>query len=329
MTTTDIPRPDWKWVGPIAEFVCSWCASFFHAHLGRSVTSNRFCSPECRRARHLERERTRDRLRERSPARVLHLRAQNRVWAAAHRNVTRANPWLRGAPPYSPSLPCVSLDIAVTPLPKWPLSLRNMRGIHGALTTLFAGALGLRHRSRMPTFAPRIHDGTGLRVIVWDDRALGLDGAVYQGTLWDRPTLFRVEDAVEVPAPVVARRGRQRVRLTTVTPVVTNRDSNSGPEKKPTAEGIRNILRGEFLSLFGLERLREGEVQVELLSANVQTVNCELGGKYPAFAGWTGDVELEVNAPTLWLLLAAERVGFGSRAAFGYGQICTEVLGNE
>lgn len=310
---------------PEAEILCTQCLRVFRAPLGRTMTCNRFCSEACRRDRKREGNRRRDRVRELDPARVLYRRERCKAWAATHRNVTRSNPWLLGAPPFAPTLPCVSLDISVDPLPKWPLQMRNMRGIHGAVTGLLGHTLGLQHQHRMPNFATRLHDTGKLRVIVWDERAAGLCDGAYNGVLWDRPTVFRIEDAVEVTAPKVTRRGRQRVRLTALTPVVISQDGHSKPCPRPSKDTIHHSLTGSFLDRFGLGRIRD-EVRCEVTAIRTEPAHVNLGGKYRSVTGWTGEVDLEVNASALWLLLAAEKVGFGSRTAFGFGQIHVEVL---
>ena len=57
-----------------------------------------------------------------------------------------------------------------------------------------------------------------------------------------------------------------------------------------------------------------------------QPAHVPLGDKYGTVHGWVGHVDLEVNASALWLLRAAEAVGFGSRTAFGFGRIVVEEL---
>lgn len=330
--------PPWRWVGPVAEFVCHWCAGIFSAPMSRSIKANWFCGNECRTQCTTARRRLYDRRRNATPHRRSYKRAwcnqpervdarreYARRWRAEQR--AKADPWWCAAPECGPTLPCVSLDLSFSPAPKWPLDLRNMRGVHGALTTLFDGALGLRHRPRWPTFAPRLHGPDTLRVIVWDRAALDLCGSAYEGALYDRPTRFRVEDAVEVAAPVVTRCGRQRVRLTAITPVVISKNANAGPETRPSADAIRHSLSQEFLARLGLDIAEHRDrVMVEVISSRTEAVRCDLRGKYPPFHGWTGDVELEVNAPALWLLLAAEKVGMGSRTGFGLGQVVVTEL---
>lgn len=307
-----------------AEVLCRFCLCVFWCSPS-AVWRSAFCSDECRKGRKTERNRARDRHREGLPDRLLANRIRNRAWAETHRNVRRVNPWLHGAPPFGPTLPCVALDISVDPLPKWPLQMRNMRGIHGAITGLLANTIGLRHGHRLPTFATRLHDTGKLRVIVWDEQAAGLCDGVYNGVLWDRPTAFRIEDAVEVAAPKVTKRGRQRVRLTALTPVVISQDGHSKPCPRPSKDTIHHSLAGSFLDRFGLARIRD-EVRCEVAAIRTEPAHLNLGGKYRSVTGWSGEVDLEVNASGLWLLLAAEKVGFGSRTAFGFGQIHVEVI---
>jgi hypothetical protein len=81
-------------------------------------------------------------------------RERNREWCAEHRSVTRRNAWLAGAPPFASHLPGVTMSIAVAPAPKWPIALRNARGLHGAMTAI----LDVGHQPRFATFAMRQTD---------------------------------------------------------------------------------------------------------------------------------------------------------------------------
>ncbi len=308
--------------GQIAETICLRCSARFFQAYGRAVRL--YCTPECKDAARRTRNAARDRKRL-TPARMLECRARSRKWAELHRNVVARKPWLMGPPVHPPTLPCVTLDISVAPLPKWPFHLRNMKGVHGAITRLLHETIGLRHKQRLPTFAPRMHEAGKLRVVVWDPLAVELCDGAFHVPLWDRPTLFRVEDAVEVSAPVVSRRGRTRVRMTSLTPIVISKDGHTGAETRPTKSSVLNSISGCFLERFSLQHIAP-DVRCELLEVRTEPAHVNLGGKYRRVDGWTGEVDLEVNAIGLWLLRAAEAVGYGSRTAFGFGQIVIEEL---
>lgn len=315
-------------VGAIAEHVCRWCACVFQAPLSRTCTGNFFCSEECRLQRRRDVNRRSHASRESRPERIAANRARNRAWRVANRGAgERRMPWLAGSPPSGESLPCVELDVAYSPAPKWPVDLRNMRGIHGAVTALLAETVGIRHREHTPTFAARIHDERSVRVVVWDERATNLADGSFAGVLWDRPTTFAVRDMVEVAAPPrVTRRGRIPVRLTTVTPITMSKDGHTRAEVRPTQATIERSLRGSFLERVGLQGMDPDLVRAEVTSIRTEPAHVPLGGKYGVVGGWSGQVDLEVNAPALWLLQCAEKVGLGSRVSFGFGRIVVEEI---
>lgn len=310
----------------VAEIVCHWCLCIFREPLGRNWNGNHFCSDECRVSSRQARHRKYETIRSLNPGRILANRNRNRAWSEQNRACVAVNQWLKGAPPFAENLPCVEMDVAFSPMPKWPVSLRSMRGIHGAVTALLGETVGIRHEHRMPTFAARIHEANRLRVLVWGDRARSLYGATYNGTLWGRPTSFTVDDLVDVAAPPVShRRGRIPVRLTAITPVCISKEGHTKSEVRPCSTSIEGSLGGSFLGRFGMEYLA-GMVKATPRQIRTEPSHTYLGGKYRVVSGWTGEVELEVNAPALWLLLAAEKVGFGSRTAFGFGRIVVEEL---
>lgn len=313
-------------VGQEAEHVCHWCASIFLAPLGQSWNMNFYCSPECRRWRRNESLRKGWHRRENEPTRVLLNRERNRAWAKASGLTKRASPWLRGAPPYADSLPCVELDISFGPRPKWPIELRNMRGVHGAISAILSEACGIKHREHVPTFAARIHDAQSIRVVVWDPRAAELEDAKINGVLWDKPTEFHVRDVVAVSSPERSlKRGRRKVRLTAITPVTMSKDGHSRPEVRPCKASIERSISGNmFAGRLGVSD--PDVVRAEIVKIRTEPSHVQLGGKFGTVPGWLGDVEMEVNAPGLWLLRVAEKVGLGSRVAFGFGRIVVEEL---
>jgi hypothetical protein len=310
-------------VGVDAEHLCTWCACVFKAPLGRTHTCNMFCSPECRLERRRETNRRSQSARERTPARIVYNRERNRAWRMAHRGATgRSSPWLLGAPAYGPTLPCVELDVAFSPAPKWPIRLRNMRGVHGAVSALLGESVGIHHRKHTPTFAARLHEATTVRVVVWDERAADLLDKTFHGALWDRPTKFYVD----VDAPCAPeRRGRTRVRLSTITPVVISKDGHSRAEVRPCKTTIERSLSGGFLDRVGLGSMAS-IVKADVTHIRTKPAHVHIGGKFGTVSGWFGDLDLEVNAPALWLLRCAEKVGLGSRIGFGFGRVVVEVL---
>lgn len=289
-----------------------------------------FCSDACRRkasyARRADGERARDRSRLRHDA-DYSIRAKQRLraWAEAHRNVRGANAWLAGSPPYGTHLPGVSTPIEIHPVPRWPIELRNTRGLHGAITSV----LGLGHDPHEPYWALRLWRSG------WAVHWLHPTGAeryvctTVHAAVYDRPSEIRFGAAVRWRAPRVERRGRQRVCLTTVTPVVIRTDGGASVAERASGASLASWLATEFArriapSTLWHQWVRE-RVRVEVVSNDTHLTSVPLGDKYGIVRGWEGSVTLEVNAPARWLLEAASRIGLGSRIAFGFGCVGIEV----
>lgn len=256
-------------------------------------------------------------------------RARNARWCAEHRNCRQQRPWLAGMPPYGEHLPGGAMTIAFDPQPRWPMQLRNARGLHGALTTLRGGP-----HERYPAWSLRPWLG-GWAVYVADTgEARVWAGNTLNGALWDRPTAFQFGPLVKLRAPAVPKRGGSLVRIDAITPIVTRSMGGLNPCTCPTVDTLRGALSGELLYRLSPTHRDEapGEdawtqwvrprVQVELVERHTEPARTPLGGKFGVVEGWQGHVVLRVNAVAYWLLLATERAtGFGGRVAFGFGRI--------
>jgi len=281
----------------LAEAVCLHCQSVYS-------TSNPWreqcCSEQCQVAH-----------------RVLGTRTRNRQWASSHRQCRRSNAWLAGAPPYATYLPGGTMSVEFDPRPKWPVELRNARGLHGAMTSL----LDVGHEARFPTFSLR-QIARGWAVHWWHESGMRFALQRINGALFDRPTTFRFGPLFRLKAPIVKRRGRQRVRLDTITPVVIRTKGGASECVRPSTPAIVEALGGEWLQRFGLRYLAEQDlIRAEVVGVSTEPTSIPFGGKYGTVRGWSGAVELEVNAVSRWLLELASRVGFGTRTAFGCGVI--------
>jgi hypothetical protein len=282
-----------------AEVVCRYCRTVF-------VASNawlQFCSDECRLSRARER--------------ILQNRDRNARWCAEHRKSLRPQPWLAGPPPFGTHLPGVAMSIGFDPHPRWPIALRNTRGLHGAITTILSEG----HRPRLPLFSLfPIERGWGVHF--WCERGTRFALRRFNAALFDRPTAFSFGPAWRLRAPSIARRGRQRMVIDTITPVVIRADGGAKRCVRPTSIALQDTLAGEWLQRFGLEYLRERDlVRVECVEVDTEPVHVPIGGKYGVVHGWAGRVVVECNAPARWLLEVGARVGIGSRTAFGCGRI--------
>lgn len=276
-------------------------------------------------------ERRRYRNRSMDPRQREAAKERARRWAASNRSCVKVQPWLRGAPAYGTHLPGGGVELHISPAPRWPVEHRNIRQLHGLVT-----ALTDEPHSRWPVFTlvpwPR---GVGWGAYLWrEDVALRLAGRTFEGKLYDRPVLVRCSPLVRVRAPALPKRGRQRVRLDTVTPVVITSDGHSRPHIVPTAASLLSALTLEFPLRLGLSdeqaaavrtdgvRTREQSLaRLEVIEHDARKVVVQVGAKYGAVIGWEGSCILEVNAVARWLLECAARTSLGGRGAFGFGRV--------
>ena len=256
-------------------------------------------------------------------------RARNARWCATHRNCRKLRPWLAGVPPYGTHLPGGAMTLNFDPLPKWPMELRNGRGLHGALTAIRDVPHG-----RMPAFSLRPWQSGWAVYFADTDEARRWAGTRVNGSLWDRPTAFAFGPLVRLRNPIVPKRGRSIVRVDAVTPIVTRSMGGTNPCTCPTAATIAGALSGELLYRLSPSHRNDApgqdvwtqwvrpRVQVELIERHTEPAHTPMGGKFGSIAGWQGHVILSVNAVAYWLLLATERaMGLGGRVAFGFGRI--------
>lgn len=243
-------------------------------------------------------------------------RLRNARWAAANRNCSYLRPWLAGAPPYSVHLPGASMTIALDPIPKWPVELRNTRAMHGMLTDI----LGEPHE-RWPQWALRPW-GSGWAVHWMRKRGIEMASSTVQATLFGRPTRVTFGPAVFVRSPVELRRKRERIRVDTVTPICRTSDGETRPQVRPCKDGIVNMLRDLAARISPSDRWYEWvkpRIAVDNIDVATEPAHVPIGDKYGVVHGWQGNVTMEANAVARWLLIAGSRIGMGSRIAFGFG----------
>jgi hypothetical protein len=166
---------------------------------------------------------------------VLAERARNRAWAELNRGSKELRPWLAGQPPFNAHLPGVSMAIDIRPVPQWPIELRNTRGLHGAITSVLATELGRSwtrggidtiHDAHNPHWALRPWQ-SGWAIHWFHEAGPTMANRGFNTTVFDRPSEVRFGPVVRLRAPQVARRGRHRLELETVTPVVIRSDGGA------------------------------------------------------------------------------------------------------
>lgn len=244
-------------------------------------------------------------------------RERNRRWAAKNRGCRKRHPWLLGKPPYGTHLPGGGVELSVSPYPRWPVELRNTRAVHGMVTSL-VGA----HRPRHPRWALVPWDcGLGWGLYLWEDQVIArLAKKQFDVRLYDKPTKIAVGPARWLRSPTVRKRGRQRLRVDAITPVVIQNTTLNRSHMYATPSALLGCISTEFMQRLGVDYVDPKDLRVEKVYADSHPCKTQMGGKYGPVTGWTGHIVVECNAPAAWLLKCAGLVGLGSRTAFGFGR---------
>lgn len=289
---------------------CAFCGVDFQI---TSTTGRQFyCSESCKEKAFWLKERQ-------NPAIVASNRARCRAWAVTARGVTRSQPWLLGAPPCAPYLPGGAFALAISPAPQWAIELRNTRALHGLVTTM----IGKPHDSNRPGFAlvPSGSAPSGWGVYVPDpEDALRLSNRSMPGVLFDRPVEARCGNMFRLKAPVVTKRGRRRLRVDCITPVVIRSSGGTIRHTVPCGSNLLSTLATWTPHRLGIA-IGDSDAVMQLIERHTQPQWTPLGGKYGATGGFVGHVIVECNAVSEWLLRCCESIGFGGKTAFGFGRI--------
>ena len=291
---------------------CAECGTVF-APISRH---QRFCSSVCR-------YKAFDHGRRLDPARGRRMRERCREWAAEHRAVRHAQPWLRGAPPYGRHLPGGGCTVDADP--PIVLELNKARLLHGALTAIIGGHAGQAQRRPDWALVPW-PTGIGWSVYAWSAEVLAaLAGRTVRCQLGHRIVVLRFGPAARVRAPAIQWRGRRSVRVDTLTPVVITKEHRSIEYTAPTAETIASSLVNTLAPRLGLS-IDLADVCLRLVERQSEPVSVWAGETQGRIRGWHGMATLEANAVAAWLLEAAARgPGLGGRTAFGFGRVRVEV----
>lgn len=288
---------------------CAFCARPFTI---TSITGRQFyCSESCKEKAAWRRERTKPRI-------VALNRERCRAWAAANRAVKASNAWLLGAPPHGEFLPGGAFSIKISPTPQWPIELRNTRALHGLATTL----LGKPHEPGAPGFAlipsDRAECGWGLYVPTSDARRFA--NFTTEAVLFDKTVAVTTGPFFELKAPNVIRRGRRRLRIDCLTPVVIRSQGGTVRHVVPHASNLLSTLGTWTPQRVGVT-IGTSDATMVLIERETHAEWTQMGGKYGATAGFIGHLIVECNAVSEWLLRCCETIGFGGKTAFGFGRI--------
>jgi len=232
-------------------------------------------------------------------------------------------------PTYGTHLPGGMTAIEWAPAPRWPMEHRNVRALHGAISTI----CGHGHR-RWPSFTIRRHGDAW--AVYWSDEATAarVAGASIDGMLFDRPTTFRIGPLFRMRAPSDLGKGIRTVRIDTLSPVVISCYGRTVVRECPTDDSLMSSISGEILYRLSPShcdehpksdpwaRWMKESIKIKLVSYHTHVKSVSLGGKFGSIPGWAGKLFVECNAPAHWVLVALERgLGLGGRTAFGFGQI--------
>lgn len=246
---------------------------------------------------------------------VLSNRERFRRWDD-QRATRERNLWLAGEPVNLRRAPGFSTEVLVLPETR-PVLLRDAVGLHGALTKL----CGVPHQPPLPTFSLIPGDPWCVR---WLREPGDVLGRVHDGyRVGDREVSIYLSLPLIDPLPRRWRRGRNRVQIDTVTPLIlpATRRTGHGP-----ALHHRELTTATlFAALDGFARRVCGEPQpiaVEVAgSEGAIWEERSLPGHWGKATLVTGRWTVEANYPAARLLEAASVVGLGARVALGYGRV--------
>lgn len=288
---------------------CKQCGAEFQV---RSITGRQFyCSESCKEKAAWQRERLR-------PDVVARNREACRAWAVDHRGVTARQPWLLGAPPFGEYLPGGAFALAISPTPQWPIELRNTKALHGLVT----GLIGKPHDPNVPGFTliPSDLAASGWGVYVADPAdALRLANAQASGVLFDREVTVSCGAMHRIKSPRVSKRGRRKLRIDCVTPVIIRSQGSTVRHMFPTASNLLSTLTAWTPRRLGLHL--GDDARLVLVERHTQPEWTPMGGKYGPTGGFVGHMVVECNAVAEWLIRCSESIGFGGKTAFGFGRI--------
>lgn len=250
------------------------------------------------------------------PEWVERARKRNREWAEKHRNVRAHKPILLGPPPYDKYLPGAGMELKLKPPPKWPLEHRNIRGLHGMITAL----LEVPHEN-IPVFSLiPWSGGCGWGVYVRTEAYLKIASQQLTTRLFDQVLEAKFSPPWRLKVPKVSKRGRHYIQISSITPVSTRNDGGRNTHIAPTSDNIKNTLVRHMSPRLNLDIPQEN-VLVRMLKRSTEYEQIPLGGKFGTLYGWSGTVDLEVNAIARWLLEIGAVIGLGGRTSLGFGCI--------
>lgn len=235
----------------------------------------------------------------------------------------RRNDWAEASPTMSRTLGGIT-DMVImgshggTPEARW---------IHAALTSITARDHDTAPRMQRPAWSLR-RTSQGWRVFWWsEDDAEAFGDTMHHVRIGNRDACeIALSASRAVDAPPQFAPGAHAVALHALSPVCSkSRERESRRvvwHREPRADKIAGGLRS-LAERIGVDA---EPMHAHINASDYRTHRVVLGGKRLGHRhGWTGRVELVVNAPARWMLECASRgLGLGGSAAFGMGHVRVE-----
>lgn len=235
------------------------------------------------------------------------------------------------------------LEITITPCVDPPLTLRNTRLLHGALSAIHREPHrpGLAHFALVPRGedAPPRH-GTPPKP-AWDvlfyerplaERLRGTSHTIYLCGGRAKPpdvperTLSFGEHVFRVRAPAPLPAGRYRVTIETRTPLSFTTDDHRVCVERPHEGTITGSLE-RVAKAVGVT-VRPSDLAIARVAAETYVQVIRVGTHWQRGTGDPGSartiagrVVVECNAVAAWLLLCARRTGLGGMTSIGFGRV--------
>ena len=235
------------------------------------------------------------------------------------------------------------LEITITPCVDPPLTLRNTRLLHGALSAIHREP----HRPGLAHFAlvPRGEDApprTGTPPApAWDvlfyerdlaERLRGTSHTIYLSGGRVKPpdvldrTLSFGEHVFRVRAPAPLPAGRYRVAIDTRTPLSFTTDDHRVCVERPHEGTITGSLERVAKAVGVI--VRPSDLAIARVAAETYVQVIRVGTHWQRGTGDPGSartiagrVVVECNAVAAWLLLCARRTGLGGMTSIGFGRV--------
>lgn len=207
--------------------------------------------------------------------------------------------------------------LSITLHPQERATRKGVTALHGMVSTIRAK----NHHPHQADFAlfPS-HAGSGWSIYLpSDDEVRDLAGTEHRVKVGERSAklLFGLPRAVP-DGPCV--RGRQRLRLHAISPVVIRSMGGKVARTEPTGESLTSTLRGTLARRIGVPL--DG-VDV-LVTADHSRPVLEHMPKLGYVRGWVGSVDVDASERAAALLYAAQHVGLGGRVGYGCGRVIVE-----